>query len=153
MSGVHNKSAYTVQDPRSTVQYSFLKYNSWCNFMESVWANALWKVGCSRHSWPLQFNFYKLTYQNFDSDKCFTPFTPPQTAYILIPKTLSKFSKLNNKNNKKKHPKIPKIQKQLQEVKKTFRKQILPKVDILIPKHYWNFKNWKISPKSQQKQL
>ena len=97
MSGVHNKSAYTVQDPRSTVQYSFLKYN----------------------------------------DKCFTPFTPPpQTAYILIPKTLSKFSKLNNKNNNKIHSKIPKIQKQLQEVKKTFRKQTLPKVDVLIPKHY-----------------
>ena len=34
---------------------------------------------------------------------------PPQTAYILIPKTLSKFSKLNNKNNKKIHSKIPKI--------------------------------------------
>ena len=79
--------------------------------MESVWANALWKVGCSRHSCPLQFNFYKLTYQNFDSDKCFTPFTPPpKTAYILIPKKNSKFSKLNNKNNKKIHSKIPKIQ-------------------------------------------
>ena len=26
--------------------------------------NALWKVGCSRHSWPLQFNFCKLTYHN-----------------------------------------------------------------------------------------
>ena len=35
----NNKSAYTVQDPRSTVQYSFLKYNFWCNFTESVWAN------------------------------------------------------------------------------------------------------------------
>ena len=32
------------------------------------------------------------------------------------------------KKNKKK--------KQLQEVKKTFRKQTLPKVDVLIPKHY-----------------
>ena len=39
MFGVHNKSAYTVQDPWSTVQYSFLKYNFWCNFTESVWAN------------------------------------------------------------------------------------------------------------------
>ena len=35
----NNKSAYTAQDPRSTVLYSFLKYNFWCNFTESVWAN------------------------------------------------------------------------------------------------------------------
>ena len=27
------------RNPRSTVQYSFLKYNFWCNFIESVWAN------------------------------------------------------------------------------------------------------------------
>ena len=78
---------------------------------------------------------------------------PPQTAYILNPKTLSKFSKLNNKNNNKIHSKIPKIQKQLQEVIFFYRKQTLPKVDVLIPKHYWNFKNLKISPKFQQKQL
>ena len=101
MSGVHNKSAYTVQDPRSTVQYSFLKYNSWCNFMESVWANVLWKVGCSRHSWPLQFNFYKLTYQNFDSDKCFTPFTPPPNCIYSDSKNTFKVFKTKQQKQQK----------------------------------------------------
>ena len=41
------------------------------------------------------------------------------------------------KTKKQKTLEFQKIQKQLQEVKKkTFRKQTLPKVDVLVPKHY-----------------
>ena len=117
----HSQMTSTVARSGHDLFYLIEKDDGDCSFICPLRATV-------RGRWFANGHYYLIQVKN----RAWSPSLPFFPSLLPFPSP-SRFLHCTKKKKKKK--------KATRGKKKTFRKQILPKVDVLVPKHHWNFKN------------